>query len=92
MATLTWSLHLPSLAVWQHQPLTWGDGLGGPINQFPPPQSPVWGSAVTVTSGWPGPEVSEPRPAIISASSAHLSFCSLIRHRPVSAQISTWEE
>ena len=39
---------------------------------------------MTGTSGRPGPEVPEPRPAVI-ATAAHSNFCSRVRHRPVSA-------
>ena len=40
---------------------------------------------MTGTSGRPGPEVPEPRPAVIAAAAAPSTSCSRLRHRPVSA-------
>lgn len=44
-----------------------------------PVRSAVWGSTMTVTSSWPGPEISEPCLASITASSAHSTLCCQIR-------------
>lgn len=78
---------------WQYG--AWAPHLGrwiGCPHQAVPHRSLGWGSAMTVQQlALPGGIRALPGHHLITASSVHLTFCSQVRYRPVSAQINTQE-
>ena len=92
MATLNWSLHWPSLAVWRPSPSLGEMDWVSPLMSSSPISNLGLCHDRDQLLAWAGPEGSEPCVAIITASSTHSAFCSQIRHRPMSAQIATRKE